>query len=82
MRSDSQLVRLYRAIGQVLDVPTESLTDEASPHTVSSWDSLNHLNLAMALESEFGVNLSAEEVLNIRSVALIRRILRQHGVEV
>jgi acyl carrier protein len=65
----------------VLGVPAEWLTDDASPETTSEWDSMSHLNLVMALESEFHVSLSAEDALEMRSVAAIRRLLRARGVE-
>lgn len=74
--------RLYRTIAEVLDVAPDSLSEESSPDTIPSWDSLNHLNLVMALESEFAVSLSAEDALDMRNVALIRTILREYAVEV
>lgn len=65
----------------VLGVPSECLADDASPETISEWDSMSHLNLVMALESEFGISVSADDVLELRSVAAIRRLLRARGVE-
>ncbi|MFL5733182.1 MAG: acyl carrier protein [Chloroflexia bacterium] len=74
--------RLYQTIAGVLDVAPDSLTEESSPETIPTWDSLNHLNLVMALESEFGISLSIDETLEMGSVALIRDIARKHGAEV
>lgn len=64
----------------VLGVPAEALGDDASPDTIADWDSMSHLNLVMALESEFGVSLSAEDALEMRNVAAIRHVLRSRGV--
>jgi acyl carrier protein len=69
-------VRIFRTIAAVLGVPVEELNDESSPDTVPSWDSLNHLNLVMALEGEFDISLSPEQALEMRNVAMIRAILR------
>jgi acyl carrier protein len=74
--------RLYQTIAGVLDVPADSLSEGSSPDTISTWDSLNHLNLVMALESEFGISLSIDDTLEMGSVALIRDIVRKHGAEV
>lgn len=76
------LGRLLDAIAAVLDVDPAELTDESSPATMPSWDSLNHLNIAMAVESEFEIALTAEQVMAMDSVAAIRDALRGHGVEV
>jgi acyl carrier protein len=73
--------RLYQTIAGVLDVTPDSLTEESSPATIPDWDSLNHLNLVMALESEFSVSLSVDDTLEMADVAAIRGILNKYGVE-
>ena len=72
--------RLRNTMAAVLGVPAEALGDDASPETVSDWDSMGHLNLVMALESEFGISLSAEDALEMRNVAAIRQVLQARGV--
>lgn len=57
------------------------LSESSSPESVPGWDSMTHLNLVMALEDEFGVSLTPGEVLEMKTVGLIRTILREHGVE-
>jgi acyl carrier protein len=74
--------RLRQTVAEVLGVNPYLLSEESSPSTVSSWDSLGHLNLVIALEEEFEVNLSAEEVLAMRNMGSIRRILHQYGVQI
>lgn len=74
--------RLAQTVAQVLGVTPDVLSEESSPNTISKWDSLGHLSLVMALEDEFGVSLSAEDVLAMRSVGSIRSILHKSGVEV
>lgn len=73
---------LYRTIAEVLGVALDLLSAESSPDTIPSWDSLNHLNLVMALEGEFGVSLSVEDALAMRTVAEMRTVLQKHGVAV
>lgn len=73
--------RLSQTVAEVLGVSPEVLSEESSPDTISSWDSLGHLNLVIALEEEFGIRLSSDNVLAMRSVSSIRRILHQSGAE-
>jgi acyl carrier protein len=73
--------RLFRTMAAVLGIEPGELNDESSPDSISSWDSLNHLNIVMAVEGEFGICLSAEDALEMRNVALIRTILSTYGVE-
>ncbi len=72
--------RLCQTVAGVLGVAASELTDASSPETIAAWDSLNHLNLVMALESEFGISLSPEDALEMRNVGLMRIILRRNGV--
>jgi len=74
--------RLAQTVAEVLGVTPDELSEDSSPDTVSSWDSLGHLNLVIALEEEFGIRLSAGDVLAMRSVRLIRQILHQSGAEI
>ena len=71
--------RLCQTVAGVLGVAPEALTDASSPETLPAWDSLNHLNLVMALESEFGVSLTPEDALEMRTIGLMREILRRNG---
>jgi acyl carrier protein len=73
--------RLYQAIGGVLGLAPTAIESETSPDTVSTWDSLNHLNLVMAVETEFGIALTPEQVFDIRNVGTLLTIVREHGVD-
>lgn len=75
-----QTDRLVQALASVLGVAPAVLDDSASPASIPAWDSLNHLNVVLAVESEFGVSLSVEDALEMRSVGAIRRLLDARGV--
>jgi acyl carrier protein len=58
-----------------MNVPIEQLDDDSSPDTVANWDSLKHMNLILALEEEFAVAFSDDEVVEMLSVKSIVEIL-------
>ncbi len=80
--SNGNGARLYDVMASVLGVAPADLTDASSPDTVDAWDSLNHLNIVMALESEFSIELSPTDLFNMGDVAKIRTVLRDYGLEV
>lgn len=51
-----------------------------SRREVPKWDSLQHVALVAAIEQEFGITLSMDEMIEIRSVQDICNILDRHGV--
>lgn len=61
-------------------MPIEAVSEDSSPDTIPSWDSVSHLNLILSLEAEFGVSFSPEDVMEMLSVRLIRVILAERGV--
>jgi acyl carrier protein len=72
--------KLYRVLSQVFGVTVDQLNECSSPDTVPSWDSLTHLNMIVALETEFHVSLTPEYAMEMLSVKLIRMILEELGV--
>ena len=68
-------LKLKQVISNVLGISIENINDESSPDNIEKWDSLSHLNLVMAIESEFQVELSPEDSMDMLSVKLIRIIL-------
>lgn len=73
--------RVYRLVSDVLGVEVEAINDDSSPDTIASWDSVTHINLILALEEEFCVSLSDEDVIEMLSVGLIQRILLERGAQ-
>lgn len=59
---------------------TGHLTPATGPEQVEKWDSLQNIALIRALETEFSIRLSMDEMMELRSVADILNVLRRHGV--
>lgn len=58
-------------VADIFEVPLDSVTAQSSPDTIETWDSIHHLNMVLALEQEFGVQFSPEEIEQLLSVELI-----------
>jgi acyl carrier protein len=56
------------------------VTPATSRKDVPKWDSLQHVALVAAIEEQFGITLSMDEMVEIRSVKDICNILDRHGV--
>jgi acyl carrier protein len=67
-------------LAAVLEVPVAEMNDDVGPATHDTWTSIKHLQLIVALEDEYGVALTRQEIRSIRSVGDIRRILRGRGI--
>jgi acyl carrier protein len=71
---------LKQVLADVFHIEPASVDDDTSVDTVEKWDSLNHLNLVLALEERFDVTLTEEQSVEIMSYGLIRAVLAEHDV--
>ena len=74
--------RLYKILSQVLNVPIEQINNESSPDTITEWDSLKHMNLVLAIEQEFGIQFTEEQIIEMLNVALIEETLKDHRIDI
>jgi acyl carrier protein len=75
------VTRVASIFAEVLGIPPESISDETSPENTPKWDSLNAMNLVVALEGAFNVRLSTKEIVSMRTVGIARKVLRAKGIE-
>lgn len=72
-----QLNQVFR---EVFDDDSIEISDEMTAADVEEWDSLNHINLIVAVERTFGIRFSTKEVNGLANVgefiALISSKLR------
>ena len=67
--------RIKKVMSAVFEIPVEQITEDSSPDNIGSWDSLKHMNLVVALEEEFEVEFTDDEILEMMNYALIKSIL-------
>jgi acyl carrier protein len=56
-------------------IPIDKITAASTPETIETWDSIQHLNLVLALEEKFGVQLSPEEIEQLKSIGEVIEIV-------
>lgn len=69
--------RVFRVVSQVMGVTIGEVNEESSPDTLEAWDSLKHMNLVLALEEEFGLQFTDEQIMEMLSVGLIIEIIKE-----
>lgn len=69
--------RLKQIISTVLNTPTENINSDTSMDTIEKWDSLQHMNLVLALEDAFEIIIPDDEAANITSYPLIKLVIKE-----
>ncbi len=68
--------RTLTVLAKVLQIPVQEITTDDSRKNLAAWDSLAHMNLMLALEDEFGIEFSDQEIADCDSLPLLLDILR------
>ena len=59
----------------------EEEAKNASMNSISTWDSLSHIDLMMTIEEEFNIpKITPDEIVSMTSTESIKQILKNKGV--
>ena len=67
--------KLKEVVSDILAVDINNIDENSSSDNIDQWDSLSHIRLVMAIEAEFGVKLTPDDMMDMLSVKLIKMIL-------
>ncbi|MBL8826045.1 MAG: acyl carrier protein [Planctomycetaceae bacterium] len=76
-RDTARLTNIFRTL---FNQPELQLRDDLTARDVPTWDSLNHVNLMMYVEEEFGVRFSTGEVSSMQNVGDLKRLIDAKAV--
>jgi acyl carrier protein len=65
-------------ISQTLGISRDQITDGFTYGDVPEWDSMGHMNLMLALEEKYGIQVSADTITNLVSIPAILAYLEDN----
>lgn len=66
---------LKTVIMAALKLDDWEITETTTAGEVPGWDSLSHINVVLAVEKHFGVRFKGAEVLRLKSVGDLQRLI-------
>jgi acyl carrier protein len=69
--------RVRETAAAVFNVEPGQLTEQSSPETLEGWDSLQQLNLVLAIEQEFGLSLEPEDIERMASIGGVVQVVEE-----
>ena len=73
---------VYAIVAKVFSMSEIDINDESGPENIESWDSFNGLILVDELENNFNIKFSISEITDVKTVADIKRHLKNHDVSI
>ena len=75
MSREEVFERLAEVFRDVFDDEEIELTDSTTSDDIEDWDSLEHVNLIIAVEQEFGIKFTMGEVTGMKNVGALVDII-------
>jgi acyl carrier protein len=61
----------------IFGIPADKITAESSPETIENWDSIQHLNLVLAVEEKFGVQIDPEDIEQMKNIGAAAKLVEK-----
>lgn len=71
--------QIQNLLVEALKAPPEMVTPELSFGDLPEWDSMGHMEVMLALELQYGVEINADTIANLVSIPAICSYLEANG---
>jgi len=78
MEKNEIFSKLNAIFADILDNDALVLTENSSAKDVEEWDSLNHIQLVVAIEKHFKIKFTTQEIQNWKNVGEIIQSVSAH----
>ena len=69
---------LRKILAEAIELKPDEIDDASSPETTPEWDSFAHMNMVAAIEKNYGISLTLDEVVEIQSLnKIVEVVLRK-----
>jgi acyl carrier protein len=78
MKENVSVFEQVRSVASdLLGIPADGISAASSPESIEAWDSVQHLTLVLALEEEFNLQLSPEEIEQMKNIGDIAKLIER-----
>tara|TARA_B100000315_G_scaffold74764_1_gene68444 strand:- start:154 stop:399 length:246 start_codon:yes stop_codon:yes gene_type:complete len=68
--------KVIQVLINIFQVSLDKISAETTSDNVENWDSMNHINMILALEQEFGISYDEEQAVSMLSVGEIIEVTK------
>ena len=69
--------RIKQVLASVLNVDVGEITEDTSQDTLDVWDSLKQMDLVVALEDEFKMSFTQEQIIEMMTFSVVLQIVSE-----
>lgn len=72
--------RIVKVFSESLGIDSSSVVDDLQYNSIPQWDSIAHMALVAALESEFDIMMDTDDIIDMSSVRKAKEILEKYAI--
>ena len=80
--SENNIKKFKTILAKILLIEESKINDELSRKTIEEWDSMTHLMLVSELESAFEITMYDDDIIEIQTIADIKKVLKKLGISI
>lgn len=73
----STLEQVREIASDIFGIKAEKITAQSSPQTIDNWDSMQHLNLILAIEEKFAVHFEPEDIEEMNNIGAVAALVEK-----
>tara|TARA_B100000963_G_C22294374_1_gene522844 strand:- start:31 stop:255 length:225 start_codon:yes stop_codon:yes gene_type:complete len=70
--------KINNILVDILKVQKDITSEDLTMDDVNNWDSLTHMNLIVAIEDEFGIEISGDDIAEMISFSSIKKTVAKY----
>lgn len=72
--------KLKKIMADLFRLEEKEIDESTTLENTAAWDSLRHMELVLAVEREFGIQLEGDEIITMTSYSAIVQLLGEKGI--
>ena len=69
--------KIKEILATILEIDPSEVNNDTNPDSVASWDSLRHMKLVFAIEDEYDVQFSDDQIIQLTNVGNIINSIKE-----
>jgi len=78
----SNVEKLKKIFVEGLGISEDAVKDDLTYQSIKKWDSLGHMALIAAIESEFDIMIDTDDIIDMSSFAKAKEIVKKYGIDI
>ena len=78
----SDLDKFMKSFSNSLGISPSVVTDDLEYQSIPEWDSVGHMAMISEIEECFDIMLDTDDIIDLSSVKIAKKILKKYGVKI